>query len=205
MKQPIQAAWLETGDWSCCADSKQTPFFLALSYTELPGVCLGVTHTSVNQQTWDFSAPITRLGSTTLRSCLEVYVPYIKVIDKCMSICLPIATADKYVGILFPFPCKMGVGFKETFYASPSAHMPAPSCRFSDACSDSPLPIGRVPACHSKSQTAPLPWVPTMEGFCCEPPRTNLSRAGAVIVPKMRYGSSANVLSEMPGRKIKET
>lgn len=77
--------------------------------------------------------------------------------------------------------------------------------QLSDACSESPLPIGRVPACHAKSQTASLPWVPTTEGFFCEPPKTNLSRAGAVIGPKMRYGIPANILLEMAGRKIKET
>lgn len=120
---------VETGDSVCCADSKQTPFFPALSYTEPPGMCLGVTHTCANQQTWDFTAPITRLGSTTLRSCLEVCVPYIKVTDKCMSKHLLIATADKHVGILSTFPCKMDMDFKEAFYASPSAHMLAPSCR----------------------------------------------------------------------------
>lgn len=71
VKQPIQVALLETGHRSCWADSKQTPFFLALNYTGPSKMHAGVTRASVNQQTWEFRAPITRLDSTSLRSCLD--------------------------------------------------------------------------------------------------------------------------------------
>jgi len=54
-------------------------------------------------------------------------------------------------------------------------------------------------------RAAPMPWVPTAEGFCRERAKINLSRSGAVKVSKMSCGSYANVLPVMPGKKIKET
>lgn len=157
VKQPIPAARLETGHWSCWADSKQNPSFLALSYTGPPKMCLGVTRASVNQQTWDFSAPITRLGSTSLRSCLEAYVPYIEVTDKCISQCPVIATPNKRVGIRFAFLHK-SVWISRRL----SMQIPAHACQLraaglasvlhlSDTHSESPMPAGMVPGCRTHS------------------------------------------------------
>ena len=211
VKQPIQAALLETGHWSCWADFKQNPFFLALSYTGPPEMCTGVTRASVNQQTWDFRTPVTRLGSTSLRSCLEAYVLYIKATDKCASKYPVTATPNKHVGICFAFLCK-SVWISRRL----SVQVPAHTCQLraaglvavlhlSGTRLESPVPAGRVPGCRTQSQTAPMPWVPTAEGFCHECTKVNVSRAGAVTVSKMRYGSYANFLSVMPGKKIKET
>lgn len=152
----------ETADSGCSFGSrtvlsKQTPFFLALSYTGPPKMCLGVTHASVNRQTWDFRAPITRLGSTSLRSCLEAYVPYIKVTDKCVSNYPVIATPNKLVAICLAFLCK-SVWISRRLSMRVPAHARQLGAaglvavlHLSDTCSESPVPAGRVPGCCTQN------------------------------------------------------
>lgn len=100
VKQPPQAALLETGRWCCWADSEQISVFLALHCMRPPKVCVGVTRASVSQQR---SNPGCQ-GAVIRQFCTgpHTYHTQWREINACQK--HPVTAApDKYVQIRFMF------------------------------------------------------------------------------------------------------
>lgn len=126
VKQPPQAALLETGRWCCWADSEQNSVFLALHCMRPPKVCVGVTRASVSQQRSNPGCQGARYQAVLHWT---TYVPYTVARDKCVSKTPCNCSSIQICSNTFYVSLKVSTDFKETFPASPSPGMPALSCR----------------------------------------------------------------------------